>query len=182
MSAHRSVPPPRARTQTDTHAHAPTLLHTHSYAANEEIDLVFRGFAHPGTMRVALCYQEESDCNKYESYEKYILGYWFTEGWDMGGTFPDYEGEVTTRVRLPNKNGRAVLQWMSDADDGRSYVSCSDLLIQGAQEEEGCFVQCNGHPYCNCTVSDSGPYGLHQSCPTTAGQGKIGELSRQQFW
>lgn len=71
-------------------------------------------------------------------------------------------------VKLPNRNGEAVLQWLVDAEDVRSYVSCSDVELTGASVEgdhSNAYI-CNGHPLCNCTISGgNAPIGIGEGCP-----------------
>lgn len=119
--------------------------------AGAVVDLKLHGFFHQGVMRASLCFRGEADCQKMESYGKYVLGYHFTEG--TAGRGDDiYDVDLTFTVKVPRKNGRAVLQWLVDAEDVRSYVSCSDVEIVGAKENEDSYT-CNGHPLCNCTLS-----------------------------
>lgn len=118
-------------------------------------------------MRLALCFRDESDCQLQASYNKYILGYHFTEG-TAGNGADIYDVDLYFKVKFPNKNGRAVLQWLVDAEDVRSYVSCSDIELTGATSNSVDSYVCNGHPLCNCTLPDSGNtngVGLGLDCP-----------------
>merc|ERR1719454_2703587 len=97
------------------------------------------------------------------SYNRYILGYHFTEGTARISNI--YDVELPFQVKLPNKNGKAVLQFLVDAEDVRSYVSCSDIELTGASSlSMSDAYTCNGHPLCNCTLSGSDVH-LGGSCP-----------------
>lgn len=129
-------------------------------------------FFHQGVNRVAMCFHEDSDCTKPEDYNKYILGYHFTEGAAGDESAPEgiYACDMPIKVKLPNRDGRAVFQWLVDAEDVRSYVSCSDVVLRGASPDgpPGDAYTCNGHPLCNCTTTspaDSTSVGLHRICP-----------------
>merc|ERR1711881_625928 len=98
--------------------------------------------------------KEDSSCNHPSDFDKYILGFTFTEG--TAGQTDLYTPEMPFKVMLPNRNGKAVMQWLVDAEDVRSYVSCSDVELAGAMldatEDQ---YTCNGHPLCNCTLSEA---------------------------
>ena len=75
-----------------------------------------------------------------------------------------YDAVLTTKLMMPNRAGRAVLQWQTDTEDVRSYVSCSDIVIK--ENPHGPLAHlppdvslCNGHPLCNCTIVDSPAFG-----------------------
>ncbi len=55
-------------------------------------------------MKVSVCYE---NCQSAESYEKYILGYWYNQGisadFDKTGTAL-YDAVVNLRVKLPMRN------------------------------------------------------------------------------
>merc|ERR1712176_1200825 len=113
--------------------------------------------------RISMCFRDEMDCQQMSSYNKYVLGYHFTEG--TAGISNIYDVELPFQVKLPNRNGKAVLQFLVDAEDVRSYVSCSDIELSGASSPEMVDeYTCNGHPLCNCTLSDSAVQ-LAGSCP-----------------
>lgn len=136
---------------------------TTSYVAGSDLEIKLRGFFHQGVMRIALCFHDEMDCQKMNSYDKYVLGYHFTEG--TAGISNIYDVELPFQVKFPNKNGRAVLQFLVDAEDVRSYVSCSDIELTGASDELTDDVYtCNGHPLCNCTLAGDNVH-LSGSCP-----------------
>jgi hypothetical protein len=132
------------------------------YTAGSEVDMRLHGFFHQGVMRMALCFHDEADCQKMSSYNKYILGYHFTEG--TAGVSDIYDVDLPFKVKLPNRNGKAVVQWLVDAEDVRSYVSCSDIELTGASLTGADTYTCNGHPLCNCTLAE-GQIALHGSCP-----------------
>jgi hypothetical protein len=134
-----------------------------TYAAGSEVEMRLHGFFHEGVMRIALCFPDKMDCQKMSSYNKYVLGYHFTEG--TAGLDDIYNVDLPFKVKLPQRNGKAIVQWLVDAEDVRSYVSCSDIELVGAtQDATSDQYMCNGHPLCNCTLSDA-KVGLHGSCP-----------------
>jgi len=137
---------------------------TTQWQAGSEVVLRVHGFFHEGVMRVALCYHEDSDCMSPTDFNQYILGYPFTAG-TAGAGSDICSVDMPFKVTLPNRNGRAVLQWLVDAEDVRSYVSCADVELSGAAEtpESSAYV-CNGHPLCNCTSSAEGVR-LGGACP-----------------
>ena len=70
---------------------------------------------------------------------------------------------------MPNRPGKAVLQWLVDAEDVRSYVSCSSIEISGtgAGADADAWT-CNGHPLCNCTTHaapTNESVGIGRVCP-----------------
>eukprot|EP00164_Ancoracysta_twista_P001415 GFYU01001845.1.p1 GENE.GFYU01001845.1~~GFYU01001845.1.p1 ORF type:complete len:354 (-),score=116.53 GFYU01001845.1:51-1112(-) len=134
-----------------------------TYTAGEEFTAVFHGFFHPGVLRLAVCYE---NCNDMASFEDNILGYWFMEG-TSGPQSDIYSAQVSVKAKMPNRNSeRAVLQWLVDADDVRSYVSCADIAITGGTDSGDIEVECNGHPFCDCnTVTTGGDFGLGKDCP-----------------
>lgn len=135
------------------------------WVAGSEVDLKLQGFFHEGVMRAALCFHDDGDCNKPSSFDHYVLGYHFTEG-TAGAGSDIYGVELNMKVKLPNRNGRAVIQWLVDAEDVRSYVSCSDVMLSGATVDAFDEYVCNGHPLCNCTLaSRQDDVGLGRSCP-----------------
>merc|ERR1719361_3199167 len=137
---------------------------TSEYKAGSEVELKLRGFFHQGVMRVALCFRDEDDCQLQSSYNKYVLGYHFTEG-TRGNGGDIYDVTLPFNVKLPNRNGRAVLQWLVDAEDVRSYVSCADVELSAASETQASSSYvCNGHPLCNCT-STTDDVRLGGACP-----------------
>merc|ERR1739848_522383 len=106
---------------------------TGSFVAGEEYQLTIIGFQHPGTMRVSICYE---NCQQMESYEDYILGYWWREG-TAGPNSNIYGAVVNVTVKMPNRNcDNCILQMLADADDVRSYVSCADISITGASGDD----------------------------------------------
>merc|ERR1712048_115621 len=116
-------------------------------------------------MRISICFRDEMDCQQMSSYNKYVLGYHFTEG--TAGISNIYDVELPFEVKLPNRNGKAIVQFLVDAEDVRSYVSCSDIELVGAIQNQDAMSDqytCNGHPLCNCTLSET-KVGLHGSCP-----------------
>lgn len=138
---------------------------TTEWRADSEVELRVHGFFHQGVMRVALCFLEDSDCMSPPDFDRYVLGYHFTEG--AAGHGDDiYTVDMPFNVKLPNRNGRAVMQWLVDAEDVRSYVSCSDVELSGATSIGNTADEytCNGHPLCNCTMSTQ-EVGLGMSCP-----------------
>lgn len=78
-----------------------------------------------------------------------------------------YDVSLPFNVKLPNRNGRVVLQFLVDGEDVRSYVSCSDIELTGATSPiSKDKYTCNGHPLCNCTVGDDQQsVGLGLTCP-----------------
>lgn len=136
------------------------------WQAGSEVELRVHGFFHEGVMRVALCFQDDSDCMSPSDFDHYVLGFHFTEG--AAGTGSDiYAVDMPFKVKLPNRNGKAVVQWLVDAEDVRSYVSCADVELVGADDimSTDDYV-CNGHPLCNCTLTTShGNVGLGDLCP-----------------
>ena len=110
--------------------------------AGGEVDVELRGFFHQGVMRFALCFKDDAPggCNAMTDYTTYVLGYHFTEG--TAGEDPEspdadiYSTVLRTRLALPARNGRAVLQWLVDAEDVRSYVSCADVELRAAAAAE----------------------------------------------
>jgi len=142
---------------------------TTQFQAGSEVELKLRGFFHEGVMRVALCFRDEDDCQLQSSYNKYVLGYHFTEG-TAGNGADIYDVELPFNVKFPNRNGLAVLQWLVDAEDVRSYVSCSDIELTGASSSSIDQYVCNGHPLCNCTLAeDQENVGLGLTCPRGTG-------------
>jgi len=157
---------------------------TTQWTAGSEVELRVHGFFHQGVMRVAICYLEDSDCMSPANFNQYILGYHFTEG--TAGVGSDiYSVDMPFKVTLPNRNGKAVLQWLVDAEDVRSYVSCADVELSGADEKlaSSAYV-CNGHPLCNCT-SAGGNVHLGGACPmgtaasTSGGQATGTDIVKQ---
>lgn len=138
---------------------------TTEWQAGSQVELRVHGFFHPGVMRVSLCFLEDSDCMSPVDFDKYVLGFHFTEG--TAGTGSDiYTVDMPFEVKLPNRNGKAVVQWLVDAEDVRSYVSCADVEIVGAANSESSSdYVCNGHPLCNCTLSVVDDVGLGKLCP-----------------
>jgi hypothetical protein len=125
-------------------------------------------FFHQGVNRMAMCFKEDSSCNHPQDFDKYILGFHFTEG--TAGLSDIYTVDMPFKVMLPNRNGKAVMQWLVDAEDVRSYVSCSDVELTGATSEglAADVYTCNGHPLCNCTTDmapTQGAVGLNGTCP-----------------
>ena len=86
-----------------------------------------------------------------------------------------YSVELPFRVRMPRRRGHAVLQWLVDAEDVRSYVSCATIELVGGGEPthsapaaSDAVYTCNGHPLCNCTTAappQAGAVGLGGVCP-----------------
>lgn len=152
------------------------------YTAGSEVELRLHGFFHEGVNRIAMCFRDDHDCNSPSDFNDYILGFHFTEG--TAGVGSDiYTVDMPFSVKLPNRNGRAVLQWLVDAEDVRSYVSCSDVELNGATSSgppSSAYV-CNGHPLCNCTTGDvpvAGNVGIGQTCPQgTAPSVKAGQAT-----
>jgi hypothetical protein len=149
--------------------------------AGSEVTFSLKGFFHPGALRVAVCYE---NCNLRTSFEDYILGYWFMEGTKS----PDpniYEVLVNITTTLPERDcDRCVLQVLFDTEDLRSYVSCSDIQVYGAQERDvnEVFATCNGHPFCDCTpdVTATDNFGLGGNCPFGySGTGWVNDIKRQ---
>lgn len=141
---------------------------TTQWRAGSEVELQVSGFFHPGVMRVAMCYRDDSPCQAPGDFD-YVLGYHFTEGTAGDDDAPKgiYSVVMPFRVRVPGRGGRAVLQWTVDAEDVRSYVSCSDVEVTGGSAA-GREYTCNGHPLCNCTTSAApaaGGVGLGATCP-----------------
>lgn len=141
---------------------------TTTWTAGTEVELRVHGFFHQGVNRMALCFKDDSSCNHPSDFEKYILGFHFTEG--AAGVDDLYTVDMPFKVTLPNRNGKAVMQWLVDAEDVRSYVSCSDVELTGASSSGPAsdVYTCNGHPLCNCTTGASptvGSVGLGASCP-----------------
>lgn len=133
--------------------------------AGTELVIQIKGYHHPGVARFAICYE---DCMKAANYETFILGYYYHQGLDGtpgGGSI--FDALIDIKVKVPMKNcENCVLQYLDDTDDGRSYVSCADISITGGSENAD-YVECNGHPLCDCTVdSSSSEYGLGKSCAT----------------
>jgi hypothetical protein len=159
---------------------------TSQWLAASEVELRVRGFFHEGVMRISLCYREDSSCMSPKDFNQYVLGFHFTEG--TAGTGSDiYDVEMSFKVKVPNRDGTAVLQLLVDAEDVRSYVSCADVEISGAKATTGSkddYV-CNGHPLCNCTVGSADEVALGQSCPrgtaasTSGGQATGTDIVRQ---
>lgn len=131
------------------------------YTAGSDLEIKLKGFFHEGVMRISICFRDEMDCQQMSSYNKYVLGYHFTEG--TAGISNIYDVELPFQVKLPNRNGKAVLQFLVDAEDVRSYVSCSDIELTGALQTSDEYT-CNGHPLCNCTLGASEVH-LCGSCP-----------------
>lgn len=155
------------------------------WQAGSEVELRVHGFFHEGVMRAALCFREDSDCMSPSDFDHYVLGFHFTEG--AAGTGSDiYTVDMPFKVKLPNRNGKAVLQWLVDAEDVRSYVSCADINLVGASGDASPdeYV-CNGHPLCNCTLTSQDDVGLGQLCPrgtapsTSGGQATGTDIVRQ---
>merc|ERR1711933_383363 len=97
-----------------------------------------------------------------------------------------YSVDMPFKVTLPNRNGRAVLQWLVDAEDVRSYVSCADVELSGASEMQISLPYvCNGHPLCNCTLSSADAVHLGGACPkgtaasTSGGQATGTDIVKQ---
>jgi hypothetical protein len=142
---------------------------TTTWTAGTEVDVHVHGFFHEGVNRLAMCFKEDASCNHPSDFEKYVLAFHFTEG--TAGTGGDiYSADLPFKVKLPNRNGKAVLQWLVDAADVRSYVSCSDVELTGADPAGPPSDEyvCNGHPLCNCTTAIEptlGAVGLNGACP-----------------
>lgn len=141
---------------------------TTQWTAGSEVELHMKGFFHEGVSRVALCFRDDSDCNAPGDFMKYVLGYHFTEG--TAGSGDIYSVDMPFKVTLPYRNGKAVVQWLVDAEDVRSYVSCSDIEVSGAEMTGLASSEyvCNGHPLCNCTTGGNpviGSVGLGLECP-----------------
>jgi hypothetical protein len=137
------------------------------YQAGSEVDLRLHGFFHQGVNRIAVCFREDHDCNSPSDFNDFILGFHFTEG-TAGSDGHIYTADMPFKVKLPNRNGRAVLQWLVDAEDVRSYVSCSDVELIGASSQGPNAYVCNGHPLCNCTTGvapTASNVGLGRTCP-----------------
>ena len=142
------------------------------YRAGEELEVGLHGFFHQGVMRLSLCYLADSTCSSSEHFTSYVLGYHFTEGTAGDQSAPGgiYSVSLGFKVRLPLRSGSAVLQWLVDAEDVRSYVSCSTIEITGghaARAGQPSYT-CNGHPLCNCTTNRPpalGSVGLGGTCP-----------------
>jgi len=170
---------PRLFDMTQSGPHATT-----EWTAGAEVELRVHGFFHQGVMRVALCFVEDSDCMSPADFNHYVLGYHFTEG-TAGAGSDIYSVDMPVKVTLPNRNGRAVLQWLVDAEDVRSYVSCADVELSGAVEpvDASAYV-CNGHPLCNCTLA-TGEVHLGGACPkgtaasTSGGQATGTDIVKQ---
>jgi len=159
---------------------------TSQWQAGTEVELRVHGFFHEGVMRVSLCYREDSACMSPADFNHYVLGFHFTEG--TAGTGSDiYAVDMPFKIKVPNRDGTAVLQWLVDAEDVRSYVSCSDVEIVGATDSAATSEEyvCNGHPLCNCTVGSVDSVALGQSCPrgtapsTSGGQATGTDIVRQ---
>merc|ERR1712070_889345 len=137
---------------------------TTAWTAGSEIELRVHGFFHQGVNRMAMCFKEDSSCNHPHDFDKYILGFHFTEG--TAGLDDIYTVDMPFKVKLPNRNGKAVLQWLVDAEDVRSYVSCADVDLVGASGDASPDEYiCNGHPLCNCTLTSQDDVGLGKLCP-----------------
>lgn len=139
-----------------------------TWTAGTEVELRVHGFFHQGVNRMALCFKEDSTCNHPSDFENYILGFHFTEG--AAGLDNLYTVDMPFKVTLPNRNGKAVMQWLVDAEDVRSYVSCSDVELTGATSDGPAadVYTCNGHPLCNCNTNAApilGAVGLNGTCP-----------------
>merc|ERR1719428_1373000 len=139
------------------------------WQAGSEVELRVHGFFHQGVMRAALCFREDSDCMSPSDFDHYVLGFHFTEG-TAGAGSDIYTVDMPFKVKLPNRNGKAVLQWLVDAEDVRSYVSCSDVELTGASSDGPAadVYTCNGHPLCNCSTDlapTQGVVGLNGTCP-----------------
>ena len=156
-----------------------------TFTAGGHVTLGLKGFFHQGVNRVSLCYLDDasSDCSSPSGFESYVLGFHFTEGTAGDESDPEgiYSVSLGFEVTMPRRTGRAVLQWLVDAEDVRSYVSCHVVEIVGAREHgveivgggaSGAeatpapetarakaehapseYYTCNGHPLCNCTTS-----------------------------
>lgn len=156
---------------------------TTTFQAGKEVQIKINGFFHEGVVRVAVCFD---DCNKLESFENNILGYWFMEG--VAGCDPNdpkgniYAGDLSLTVTMPNKNGKAILQFLMDAEDVRSYVTCSDIQLAGATQADAP-VKCNGHPFCDCktNLNATSGFGLHGTCPYGGTQGGIVDDLKKQM-
>ena len=94
---------------------------------------------------------------------------------------------LTDALGLLLRSGRVVLQWLVDAEDVRSYVSCTSVDIVGDsigsvgdsigsvgasiddnEKYDDRRFTCNGHPLCNCTTTATPRYGgvgLGLTCP-----------------
>jgi len=155
-----------------------------TYKAGQEVELGLKGFFHQGVMRVSLCFYEDSACSSPSHFTSYVLGYHFSEGTSGDASAPEgiYSVVLGFKVRMPNRKGRAALQWLVDAEDVRSYVSCTTIEIIGATIESPQrspssaplhgprtdSYACNGHPLCNCTTTHeptSPNVGLGLVCP-----------------
>lgn len=157
-----------------------------SWQAGSEVELRVHGFIHEGVMRMALCFKEDSDCMSPSDFDHYVLGFHFTEG--AAGTGSDiYTVDLPFNVKLPNRNGNAVVQLLVDAEDVRSYVSCADVELSGADASmpSDSYV-CNGHPLCDCSLASEGEdFGLGKLCPhgtapsTSGGQATGTDIVKQ---
>merc|ERR1712167_431458 len=72
------------------------------YVAGSELEIKLKGFFHQGVMRISVCFHEEMDCQNMSSYNKYVLGYHFTEG--TAGISNIYDVELPFQVKLPDRN------------------------------------------------------------------------------
>jgi hypothetical protein len=141
---------------------------TTGWTAGSEVELRVHGFFHQGVSRMALCFKEDSSCNHPQDFDKYVLGFHFTEG--TAGVDYLYTVDMPFKVTLPNRNGKAVMQWLVDVEDVRAYVSCSDVELTGAAADGPAadVYTCNGHPLCNCNTDTEptlGAVGLNGTCP-----------------
>lgn len=93
-----------------------------TYKAGQEVELGLKGFFHQGVMRVSLCFYEDSACSSPSHFTSYVLGYHFSEGTSGDASAPEgiYSVVLGFKVRMPNRKGRAALQWLVDAEDVRS--------------------------------------------------------------
>mmetsp|Transcript_6080 Transcript_6080/g.22300 ORF Transcript_6080/g.22300 Transcript_6080/m.22300 type:complete len:412 (+) Transcript_6080:52-1287(+) len=148
-----------------------------SLPAGEEFEVTLNDFFHQALMRFAICYKEDYTCNEQHHFHDYILGYHFNEGTmgcaDAYNNTCVYSAVMKTRLMMPNRAGRAVLQWHTDTEDARSYVSCSDIIVTENPSGKNAHLPpdvslCNGHPLCNCTIVSKPTYGsvgLGAQCP-----------------
>ena len=90
-----------------------------TYKAGQEVELGLKGFFHQGVMRVSLCFYEDSACSSPSHFTSYVLGYHFSEGTSGDASAPEgiYSVVLGFKVRMPNRKGRAALQWLVDAED-----------------------------------------------------------------
>jgi len=130
------------------------------WRAGAVVPIEITGSFHPGTIRVAICYDS---CDRLDQFEKYILGYWWVEGFINQHT-------LTVNVELPLRPcDRCVLQYLHEAADARSYVTCADVMLSPSAPTVPVYSagqhNCNGHPLCNCKEGVAARYGLGGRCP-----------------